>query len=160
MGWMDSSFADRLAARSTQGFIIKFNGCLLKWCSRKQPCIALDTMEAEYISASTYCRALLGLLNLLADMYLEQGPVISFEDNTAAYGLIKHALITRGARHINVRFNSVQEVEQLRITEFRHCTTDKQQADLTTKALDPSKLSRNLAALLFVSIAQFHASYG
>ena len=160
MGWMDSSFADRLAARSTQGFIIKFNGCLLKWCSRKQPCIALDTMEAEYISASTYCRALLGLLNLLADMYLEQGPVISFEDNTAAYGLIKHALITRGARHINVRFNSVQEVEHLRITEFRHCTTDKQQADLTTKALDPSKLSRNLAALLFVSIAQFHASYG
>ena len=160
MGWMDSSFADRLAARSTMGYVIKFNGCLIKWSSRKQPCVALDTMESEYIAASTYCRALLGLLNLLADMLLEQGPVISFEDNSAAYGLIKHNLITRGARHINVRYHSVQEAERLNITEFRQCTTDEQQADLTTKALDPSKLSRNLAALSFISLAQFHATFG
>ena len=160
MGWTDSSFADRLAARSTMGFVIKFNGSLIKWSSRKEPCVAQDTMEAEYIAASTYVRTLLGLLNLLADMLLEQGPVISFEDNSAAYGLIKHDLITRGARHINVRFNSVQEVERLKITDFRQCTTDEQLADLTTKALDPGKLARNLAALSFVSLVQFHSTYG
>ena len=95
---MDASFADKSAARSTQGFIIKFNGCLVKWNSRKQPCVALDTMEAEYISASTYVRTLLGLLNLLMDMGMEQGPVISFEDNSASYGLIKQTFVTRGAR--------------------------------------------------------------
>ena len=99
-------------------------------------------------------------LNLLADMLLEQGPVISFKDNLAAYGLIKHDLITRGARHINVRFNSVQEVERLKITDFRQCTTDEQLADLTTKALDPSKLARNLAALSFISLVQFRSIHG
>ena len=39
-----------------------------------------------------------------------------------------------------MRFNSVQEEERLKITDFRQCTTDEQLADLTTKALDPGKL--------------------
>ena len=80
MGFTDSSFADGEFAKSTQGFAIKFNACLIKWNSRRQPCVALDTMEAEYIAAAQYCRALLGLLNILGDMMMEQGPVPSFED--------------------------------------------------------------------------------
>ena len=60
---------------------------------------------------------------------------------------------------MNVRWNSVQEAERLNITQFRQCSIDEQQADLTTKALDPSKLSRNLAAIRFISVDQFHATY-
>ena len=157
---MDSSFADGEFAKSTQGFVIKFNACLIKWNSRRQPCVALDTMESEYISAAQYCRALLGLLNLLGDMMMEQGPVPSFEDNSAAYGLITQPSISRGARHINVRYHFVRELQQLNIIDMRQCSTDQQQADLTTKALDAGKLASNLAALGFMSAAQFHAKYG
>ena len=160
MGWMDSSFADAFKAKSTQGYAIKFNGCLVKWNSRRQQCVALDTMEAEYVSASAYCRALLGLLNLLMDMLLEQGPVITFEDNSAASGLITQAPLPRGARHINVRHHFVRELQQLNIIDVRQCTTDQQQADLLTKALDPGKFNINLAALSFMSIEQFHSKYG
>ena len=160
MGWMDSSFADAFKAKSTQGYAIKFNGCLVKWNSRRQQCVALDTMEAEYVSASAYCRALLGMLNLLMDMLLEQGPVITYEDNSAASGLITQAPLPRGARHINVRHHFVRELQQLNIIDVRQCTTDQQQADLLTKALDPGKFSINLAALSFLSIEQFHAKYG
>ena len=117
-------------------------------------------MEAEYVSASAYCRALLGLLNLLMDMLMEQGPVTSFEDNSAATGLITQTPLPRGARHINARHHFVRELQQLNIIDVRQCTTDKQQADLMTKALDPGKLNMNLWALSFMSIEQFHAKYG
>ena len=52
------------------------------------------------------------------------------------------------------------ELQQLNIIYVRQCTTDKQQADLMTKALDPGKLNINLSALSFMSIEQFHAKYG
>ena len=114
---MDSFFADADKAKSTQCHVIKFNDCLVKWSARRQPCVALDTMEAEYISASSYCRVLLGLLNVLMDMLMEHGPVPSYEDNTAAEGLITLPLISRGARHINVRYHMVRKLQQRKIID-------------------------------------------
>ncbi len=110
MGFTDSSFADGELAKSTQGFANTFNACLVKWSSRRQPCVAFGAMEAEYIAAVQYCRALLGLLNILSDMMMEQGPVPSFGDNAATYGLITQPLISRGARQINVRYHFVREL--------------------------------------------------
>ena len=54
LAWMDASFADGHKARSTQGSIFKFSGSVVSWSSKQQSCVAQDTMESEYISASTY----------------------------------------------------------------------------------------------------------
>ena len=59
-----------------------------------------------------------------------------------------------------MRYHFVRELQQLNIIDMRQCSTDQQQADLTTKALDAGKLATNLAALGFMSAAQFHAKYG
>ena len=158
--WADASFADGFKALSTQGSIIKFNGGVVAWSAKQQPCVALDTMESEYISASSTCRSLLCWLNLLNDMGLEQGAVPCYEDNASAYGLITSDYVDRGARHINVRYHMVQELHRLGVIDMRQCSTSEQQADLMTKALDRSKLQANLYALGFMSLAQFHATYG
>ena len=158
--WADASFADGFRALSTQGSIIKFDGSVVAWAAKQQSCVALDTMESEYISASSLGRSLLGWLNLLNDMGLEQGAVPCYEDNSAAHGLITQDYIDRGARHINVRYHMVQELHRLGIIDMQLCSTDEQQADLMTKALDRSKLQANLHALGFMSLAQFHATYG
>ena len=49
--WADSSCADGFKARSTQGSAVNFNGAVVGWSSKQQPCVAQDTMEAEYIPA-------------------------------------------------------------------------------------------------------------
>jgi len=54
----------------------------------------------------------------------------------------------------------VQELHRLGIIDMRQCSTSEQQADLMTKALDRLKLQANLHALGFMSLAQFHATYG
>ena len=117
-------------------------------------------MEAEYISASSYCHVFLELLNVFMDMLMEHGPVPSYEDNTAAEGLITLPLISRGARHINVRYHMVREVQQRKIIDCRRCTTDQQQADCFTKALDVGKFQRNISALGIMSITEFHRRFG
>ena len=130
------------------------------WSSKQQPCVALDTMQAEYISASATSRTLLGWLNILNDMGLEQGAVPCYEDNSSAHSLISSDCVGKGARHINVRYHMVQELHRLGIVDMRQCTTSEQQADLLTKALDRIKLQANLHSLGFMSKAQFHATYG
>ena len=117
-------------------------------------------MESEYISASSLVRSLLGWLNTLNDMGLERGAVPCYEDNAAAHGLITSDYVDRGARHINVRYHMLQEPHRLGIIDMRQCSTSEQQADLMTKALDRLKLQANLHALGFMSLAQFHATYG
>ena len=133
---------------------------VVAWSAKQQSCTAQDTMESEYISASRMGRSLLGWLNMLNDLGLEQGAVPCNEDNSAAHSLITSDYVVRDARHIYVRYHMVQEAHRLGIIDMRHCSTREQQADLMTKALDQAKLQANLLSLGFMSLAQFRATYG
>ena len=49
---------DRVDRRSTSGYLFKFLGGPISWCSKKQSVVALSTCETEYIpSALTACQA-------------------------------------------------------------------------------------------------------
>ena len=39
--------------KSTSGYVFLLNKGAISWCSKKQTCIALSTMEAEFIACST-----------------------------------------------------------------------------------------------------------
>ena len=157
---VDASFADGEKAKSTEGFTVKFNGCLVKWSSRSQACCAFDTMESEYISASSLCRVLLWLLNILQDMRMDQGPVLVWEDNQATCGLMNSPYIPRGARHINVRHHIVRELQKMGIIDCRQCSTLEQEADFMTKALDHFKTDKSLEAFGMMSTEDFIRKYG
>ena len=75
------------------GFILTFAGTPILWKSKPWDCIALSTMEAEYIALSTAMRSLIHVHALLLDISLKcnltYGNKIStmsavFEDNCAA----------------------------------------------------------------------------
>jgi len=38
--------------KSTSGYAFLLNGGAITWCSKKQTCVALSTMEAEYVASS------------------------------------------------------------------------------------------------------------
>jgi hypothetical protein len=117
--WADASFADGSKALSTQGSIVKFHGSVVAWSAKQQSCTAQDTMESEYISASTMGRSLLGWLNMINDLVLEQDAVPCYEDNSAAHSLITSDYVVRGARHMNVRYHMVQELHRLGIIDTK-----------------------------------------
>jgi len=60
IGHSDSDWCgDRIDRRNTIGYIFKFSGAPISWCSKKQPVVALSSCEAEYIvGAFVACQAI------------------------------------------------------------------------------------------------------
>ncbi|XP_040862106.1 secreted RxLR effector protein 161-like [Glycine max] len=67
LGYSDSDWCeDKIDRRSTTGYLFKFLGAPISWCSKKQPVVALSSCEAEYIAGSyAACQAI--WLDLLLD---------------------------------------------------------------------------------------------
>ena len=52
-GYSDADWAsDRDEHKSTTGYAFLLSGAAISWCSKKQSCIALSTMEFEYVACS------------------------------------------------------------------------------------------------------------
>ncbi|KAL0386488.1 UNVERIFIED_CONTAM: Retrovirus-related Pol polyprotein from transposon TNT 1-94 [Sesamum latifolium] len=53
VGYSDADgSADRDERKSTSGYAFLLGGAAITWCSKKQPCISLSTMEAEYVAST------------------------------------------------------------------------------------------------------------
>ena len=53
-GFSNADWAsDKDERKSTSGYTFTLVGGAISWCSKKQTCIALSTMEAEYVACST-----------------------------------------------------------------------------------------------------------
>jgi len=46
----DADWAGDVDRKSTSGYLIKLNDCLVSWCTKKQDTVALSSAEAEYVS--------------------------------------------------------------------------------------------------------------
>ena len=52
--YSDADFANNeLDCRSLTGYVFKIGNAAITWNTRKQPMVALSTMEAEYIAVAT-----------------------------------------------------------------------------------------------------------
>lgn len=71
-GYSDSDWCgDKVDRRNTSGYLFKYLGSLISWCSKKQPVVSLLTYEAEYIaSALSACQAI-WLITLLQDLKIK-----------------------------------------------------------------------------------------
>ena len=53
IGYNDADWGSDLdECKSTSGYVFLLNNGAITWSSKKQPCIALSTMEAEYVACS------------------------------------------------------------------------------------------------------------
>ncbi|KAH9096785.1 hypothetical protein LEN26_017339 [Aphanomyces euteiches] len=69
--YVDADYAnDAITRRSTSGYLLYLNGCLISWKSKLQNIVALSTSEAEYISMSYGLQEALWLKSLLEELQL------------------------------------------------------------------------------------------
>lgn len=75
-GYSDAYWAkDRDERKSTYGYAFILGGGAISWCSKKQSCIALYTMESEYVACSAavqeavWLRRFMQRLNCTAKSY-------------------------------------------------------------------------------------------
>ncbi|XP_062537928.1 uncharacterized protein LOC134206247 [Armigeres subalbatus] len=82
-GYSDADWAgDAESRRSTSGAVFYFGGAAISWTSRRQPCVTLSSMEAEYVALSEACQETIWLRQLLRDFGETQiEPTVIKEEN-------------------------------------------------------------------------------
>lgn len=86
------------------------NGCSASWRSKKQPCVALSTAEAEYIALSAAVQEALGMKQLLIDLNVNiETPMTIYENNKAAISMSKNPQFHGRAKHVDIKCPFVRD---------------------------------------------------
>jgi hypothetical protein len=160
----DSDYAgDKDTRRSTSGFLIRHNGNIIVWSSRRQRCVSLSTCEAELYALSECTREISALRSLLCDILMpdqaqqmipdSQPPTPIYVDNTAAVALVHgdaHVLRER-SRHVAVRCSFVREQITATRVNVQHIRSREMLADILTKVLGRVEFQRQAGRLVNIA---------
>ena len=108
----DSDWATR---HSTSGYVFQLSRAAISWMSKKQPCVALSSCEAEIIAASEAAKEATHLRSFLSELGLGTAPPTSLSvDNQAARDLAYNPEHHARTKHIDRRHFFIREkVEDL-----------------------------------------------
>lgn len=144
--YVDSDWGGNLENRhSCSGFVTFLGGAPISWATKKQKCVALSTMESEYIALSEVTKEIVYLRELLNHM--KQSKFVTKEtqvfcDNQSAISLCTNNVYHARSKHIDIRFHFSREAqEQGHIKVDYKCTNDMA-ADILTKSLPRLKHER------------------
>ena len=143
------SDSDWAVGHSTTGYVITLAGGAIGYASKRQPCIATSSTEAEIIAASTCATEIAYFRGLLAEMGLEQHePTPLLVDNKGAIELSRDRKSCHRSRHVDRRFFKVRELQFAGVLRVQHVPTADNTADLLTKGLAPDPFFKHTRSLL------------
>ncbi len=129
--------------RSTSGFMFSFGSGAISWSSKKQPTVALLSMEAEYRGAAIVACEVVQLQKLLSDLgQLVDAPVVIYCDNISSILLANNPVYHARTKHIEVHYHFIREKVLAKEIDLIHVSTKDQVANIFTKALSTDKLKK------------------
>ena len=135
-----SDFAGcKLDRKSTSGTCHLLGSSLISWHRKKQACVALSTVEAEYIVVGSYCAQILWIKQQLEDFGLHVSNVSLLCDNTSAINLTKNQIQHSRTKHIEIRHHFIRDHVCNGDCEVKFIESEKQLADIVTKPLPKDK---------------------
>lgn len=150
-GFSDSDYASSCTdRRSTSGMAFYLNESLITWISQKQRCVALSTCEAEFMAATAAACQGIWLQKLLSQVTdIVPGPVTIYIDNKSAIDLAKNPVFHGRSKHIDVRYHFIRECVNRGEIVISYIRSEKQCADILTKAMSTAKFEemRNLLGI-------------
>jgi hypothetical protein len=139
-------------SRSTSGFAIFLNDCLISWKSSKQTIVALSSAEAEYIALSSCIQELMWIYQLLQEFGLKiQKEIVVFEDNQACIKIANNTTSNVKTKHIRIRYHFVKDLVEEGVINMKWIASEWNLADLFTKALGPVRFNSLIPKLGFRS---------
>jgi hypothetical protein len=148
-GYTDADWAGNAAdRRSTSGYAFSIGSAAIAWSSKKQPTVALSSTEAEYRGAAVATCEAIWVKRLLKELHEEVSePTVIYCDNLSSIQLAKNPVFHARTKHIEVHYHFVRERVLSGEVELKHVPTDRQVADIFTKALGLDKLRQFSGAL-------------
>jgi hypothetical protein len=158
VGWTDSDWAqDPDTRKSVGGFTFEVTSGSVSWSSKKQPTVALSTVEAEYMAASNATKEAIWLRVLLKDLGFTQVKATTIHaDNQGCIALAQNPVSHSRAKHIDIRHHFIRERIQNREIDLKFCPTKDMIADIFTKALPREAFEKFREALGVGEIDKSH----
>ncbi|KAH7331316.1 hypothetical protein KP509_20G026200 [Ceratopteris richardii] len=118
--------------RSTLGYVFMIGSKPMTWSSKKQPTVALSSMEAEYRGlAFATCEAM-WIKKLLADLEVQVGTIPIYGDNMSSIYLASNPMFHARSKHIEVQHHYIREKVLRKDVEIKFIKTKEQVADIFT----------------------------
>ncbi|GJR21334.1 putative ribonuclease H-like domain-containing protein [Tanacetum coccineum] len=137
VAYTDSDYAGASLDRKSTTGGCQFLGCrLISWQCKKQTVVANSTTEAEYVAASSCCGQVLWIQNQLLDYGYNFMHTKIFIDNNSTICIIKNPVFHLKTKHIEIRHHFIRDCNEKKLIQMVKIYTDKNVADLLTKAFD------------------------
>jgi hypothetical protein len=132
------------------GCAFLLNDSAILWRSKKQSCIALSTMEAEYVACSLVTQDVVWLKKFLYHLKIiksASNPVTIYCDNTTAIAVAKDPKYHGKTKHIKMRYHYIREAIAEQDVILKHISTNSMVADPLTKPIARDAFVRNVRSI-------------
>lgn len=121
---------------SSSGFIIMFGNVPFFWKSQKQKCIALSSMESEFIALTDSIKELIWFHRILTELNLmEINKPIQNCDNQSAIFFSRNKQENVRTKHIDIKYQFIRSLILDNVVELKYVKSKHNVADFLTKPL-------------------------
>ncbi len=150
--WAGTGKPDR---RSTTGWVVMLNGDPVSWAAKKQSVTAQSTCEAELYAEAAAINEVLWQRGLLSELgfTVRDGSKV-YGDNESTLTISRNGVKGERTKHVDVKYHFVTECIDNGLVDVQWVPTDRQQADVFTKALDRVKFEQHRGTLMASAMAE------
>jgi hypothetical protein len=137
-GYVDADYAGDLDMRaSTTGFLFQVYGGSVVWGSKKQSATATSTVESEFRAASHAVKEAIWLRGFLEEIHVDVWKPPLFIDNSGCVRNLWNLVNSKYTKHVAVAFHHARASVIQGDVDVKYVPTQKNVADIFTKALVP-----------------------
>src|SRR5579871_4137505 len=142
--YCDADWAGNLDDRKfISGYVIKLGDTAISWKCNKQSCLALSTVEAEYVSASTASKEIIWLRRLLKELdHKQENTTVMHIDNEDVKELAANHMISQRTKYINIRYHFIRECLKAKEIKLKSYSSQQSTADIFMKGLPYHKFQK------------------
>ncbi len=157
--YSDADWGNSEDRKSLSGWVVKINGDPISWSCKKQSVVAQSTCEAELYAEAAAINEVLWLKDLIGELGVkitndvrlnirEDSGVIVYCDNQSTIKVSKNGIKADRTKHVDIKYHFITDVINEKKVTLKWVPTDRQEADIFTKALSTEVFVRLRRALM------------
>ena len=116
----------------TSGYVFLLNNRVISWSSKKQSCIALSIMKAEFVAFSAAVQEAVWLKSFLSHLGIKEdasNPVLVNCNSQAAIAFTKDSKYHSKTKHIDIKYNFVRDMDVQKEVSIQYISMHKMVVD-------------------------------
>lgn len=145
IAYADADYASNIDDRkSCSGYLLLLDQAPISWSSRRQKCVALSTLESEYVAVGEAAKEFVWIQRIVKNelLNLKLNCNIMYCDNLSTIEFTRSNIENHRTKHIEVRHHYIRELVENKMFNVTHINSKNNLADIFTKPQTKESLLR------------------